>query len=552
MNSWSIVERLKEHLTDYSAKGAGTVAAALNAATRIQFTDARALAEFHEVVLFLRAYPANRDIVRLTEAILRGFAVRAGAVTGTDLEEPEISGIAGCGLTAVFTESTAAYLSRRYPRQVRIAWEAWTTQQRLGLVLPASIPLLADDAEVEAHPPYRRWLESVSGGGRRELAWLARHSNGRFDLLEVPLRWDFGSARAARSAMRLRGAPVFFHASRLISRREVDLTGITTSSPLPARRLKRAEGQQMLDLARETLAVRYRELHGYLWGDPSSVVEVEAGRGVRFYFSNVVPGHRLPLRSYLGATLWKNGVPIGYFEGLSIFERMEAGFNLFYTFRDGETAWIYRQLLTACHQLAGVGCFVLDPYQLGYENEEGIESGAWWFYRKLGYRSVDAALRRLTAREESRLASGPEYRTPAAALRRLASRPMVFETPEAEAGGWDGFETRRLGLAAARLAARRFEGDTAKMAEECARRVERVAGFSTRSWSELERRVLAGMAPLLTLIPDLPEWNGDEFRLLEKIIRSKAGRDENRHLRLTQRHGKLRAGLLRIGSAGVE
>lgn len=552
MNSRSIVERLKAHLKDYPAQGAGAVAAALGASARVQFKDARLLAEFHELVLFLRAYPANGGIVRLTEAILRGFAQRAGAVNGTELEEPEISGIAGSGLTAVFTESTAAYLARTYPRQVRIAWDAWTTQQRLGLVLPASIPLLADDAEVEPHPPYRSWLESVSGGGKRELAWLTGHSNGRFDLLEVPLRWDFGSTRATRSAMRLPSAPVFFHTSRLISRREVDLAGMTFASPLPVRRLSRVEGQRMLDLARETLAVRYRELHGYLWGDPSSVVEMDAGRGVRFYFSTVVAGHRLPVRSYLGATLWKNGVPIGYFEGLSVFERMEAGFNLFYTFRDGETAWIYRQLLAACHQLTGAACFVLDPYQLGHENDEGIESGAWWFYRKLGYRSVDPALRRLTAREEARLASRREYRTPAATLRRLASRPMIFETPEARAGEWDDFEARRLGLAAARLAARRYRGDTAKMADDSARRVERLAGFSTRSWSALERKVLAGMAPLLTLIPDLAEWRPDEFRLLEKIIRSKAGRDENRHLRLTQRHGKLRAGLLRIGSAGVK
>ncbi len=47
--------------------------------------------------------------------------------------------------------------------------------------------------------------------------------------------------------------------------------------------------------------------------------------------------------------IYKNGVPIGYFEGLSLFERMESGFNLYYTFRDGETAWLYARTLNVMH-----------------------------------------------------------------------------------------------------------------------------------------------------------------------------------------------------------
>ena len=86
--------------------------------------------------------------------------------------------------------------------------------------------------------------------------------------------------------------------------------------------------------------------------------------------------------------IYKNGVPIGYFEGLSFFERMESGFNLYYTFREGETAWLYANILNVMSRLTGVSSFSLDPYQIGFENEEGIQSGAFWFYRKLGFRST--------------------------------------------------------------------------------------------------------------------------------------------------------------------
>ena len=28
---------------------------------------------------------------------------------------------------------------------------------------------------------------------------------------------------------------------------------------------------------------------------------------------------------------------------------------------------------------------MIDPYQLGLENDDALKSGAWWFYQKLGF-----------------------------------------------------------------------------------------------------------------------------------------------------------------------
>src|SRR6185503_1907722 len=136
------------------------------------------------------------------------------------------------------------------------------------------------------------------------------------------------------------------------------------------------EGEKILDLARETSAVRYRELHGFTYGDARRVIKAEIGRGTVVYVVGVPPENRLPLRAYHAAMIFKSGVPVGYFEGLSICERMESGFNLYYTFRDGETAWLYARTLHIFRHLLGVRAFSLDPYQIGHENEEGIESGA--------------------------------------------------------------------------------------------------------------------------------------------------------------------------------
>lgn len=70
----------------------------------------------------------------------------------------------------------------------------------------------------------------------------------------------------------------------------------------------------------------------------------------------------------------------------------------------------------------GVEVFSIDPYQIGHDNEEAIESGAFWFYRKLGFQPASRELEQLTAKEEARIAARPGYRTPPATLRCLVYR----------------------------------------------------------------------------------------------------------------------------------
>src|SRR5258707_10994235 len=175
--------------------------------------------------------------------------------------------------------------------------------------------------------------------------------------------------------MKLPARKIFFHNRPLIARREVSLADELKSPPIPVEKLSRALGEKILEMARETSAVRYRELHGFTFGDPRRVLKADLGRGVEAFVLGVPPRNRLPLRAYHAALIFKNGVPVGYFEGLSIFERMESGFNFYYSFREGETAWIYAKTLAVFHHLLGVTAFSIDPYQIGYENEEGIESG---------------------------------------------------------------------------------------------------------------------------------------------------------------------------------
>jgi hypothetical protein len=91
---------------------------------------------------------------------------------------------------------------------------------------------------------------------------------------------------------------------------------------------------------------------------------------------------------------------------------------------------------------------------------------------------------------------------------------MIFEGSGSERGAWDRFRIRSIGLAAGR------------------------------------REGASGLAIALSLIPGLDQWTRAEKRALAAIVQAKQSAPESGYLRLMQRHPKLRAAFLRLGSRG--
>jgi hypothetical protein len=450
-----LLGRLEAAKRQFGPGGQIDTARLLVSLERRRFPDAASLIRLHEALLFFRAYPANEEILRLADRLLSTFAERVRSLerSGADLEpfeEPDVSGISGTAFSAIFSYDITRWLVSRHPRSVDIDWDA-TDPSLLGPLLVRLHPFFKEDSLVEANIPYADWFRAAKKGRGTDLRWMiSRLGNAPAELYaaaKLAIRWDLGADPLTRSNIRLPGVrKLFFHDGPLLRRSDVSLSAELASPPLRIERLSRARGEQMLNLARETSAMRYRELHGFTYGDPAHVIQVELGRGVEVFVLGVPPQHRLPLRAYHAGMFFKNGVPIGYIECLTLFERMEVGFNLYYTFREGETAWLYARLLRLFHQLLGVSCFSVDPYQIGLHNEEAIESGAFWFYRKLGFRPVNPKVARLLEAEERKLRSKQDYRTPASTLRRLAQGSMIYEMPGARRGEWDNFEVRRVAM----------------------------------------------------------------------------------------------------------
>jgi hypothetical protein len=534
----------------------------LSRLARQKFGDAESLIRFHEILLFTRAYPQTSGILRQVEKTLASFGDRIRLLRDMDadlspLDNPEVSGIAGTSVTDTFTYNIVRWLWKRHPSQVKFDWDWFEDENRLAATWPRFMPLLEEDAFVEANVPYVEWLRAAKPRGTSELGWLIQRFASLpltdkeraelYDSLKLYVRWT-PSYKATRTGMKLPVSEVYYHRQPLLQRRDISLRDELDSPPPALKRLSTQRGQAILDMTREASTMRYRELYGFTHGDAKRVFKVSIGRGVELFIIGVSPGLRLPLRAYYAALIFKNGVPVAYFEGISLFERMESGFNLYYTFRDGETAWIYARTLNIFRHLLGVTAFSLDPYQIGYENEEGIESGAFWFYRKLGFRSTRPELIELTLAEERKMSRRPSYRTSKALLRRLAGGPMILELDELTAGDWDRFQVRGIGLAVQRRMATRFGGDAKRIRASSVENVARALGVRLRNWSGVELSALSDFAVVLDLIPDLGRWSDSERQALVPIIQAKAGADEARYLKLMQGHRRLRAAMIKLGS----
>jgi hypothetical protein len=535
---------------------------------RRHFPDAASLIRFHEILLFLRAYSHTPAIRRSSEELLISFHKRVARLRASGAEvsafaDPLVSGIASTAFSAIWGYDIARYLAAHYPSRVEIDWEGYDGEDQLVSVLKSFLPLFEDGAYVVYPVPYRAWIRAAKRPHETDVAWMLRqfdqlpiHEREKanlFDSLRLWVHWELGNSPATRTKMRVRVNRTFYHEGPLIRRSEVSLAReLEDPSQLPLKKLSRADGEKLVSLGRDMMTVRYRELRGFTYGDPRHVVRAAAGRGVEFVIWGLPPEHRLPLLGYHAVLILKNGVPAGYAESLALFERTEVGINIFYTFRDGESAWIYTRLLRFLRQYLRVSVFSVEPYQLGSHNQEGIEAGAFWFYRKLGFHPVQTEAARMVAREERKLAKHPGYRTPARVLRQLAAGHLLYEAPSApHPGEWNNFRVPNIGLAAQRRLVQQFRGGERNLRKALVTSVAHALGIKPTDLSASEQRVFSDFALLLAMFPNLSRWSKEEKSAINSIVRAKAGPDESRYVRLLQSHHKLRDGVRRIGSQAV-
>jgi hypothetical protein len=138
------------------------------------------------------------------------------------------------------------------------------------------------------------------------------------------------------------------------------------------------------------------------------------------------------------------------------------------------------------NHLFSVHAYFMPPYQLGHDNEEGLESGAWRFYYKLKFRPEDAGVRRLLRQELARMKRNRRHRSSISTLQKLTAENLYFYLND-----------RREDI----------------------------------------------------ILPGVEKWSKKERRDLARVVRAKGRRRESDFVRLFDGHKKLRRALVKLMSA---
>ncbi len=504
--------------------------------------SADALIARHERLCFARAFPRTAAELRRAERELAGFERRAARLK----DALRNTGIAGSTYHYPFNYAMTRWLSARYGRAVDIDWPAY--RRRAWDDVAALLSLVVAWAENEGldddDVPSWEWIRTAKGPGpRTDLTWLldmlaAQRLGPKleahlFESLNLPLVWDLAGCRDAVTHARLPARP-FFH-RRLLSGRPADFTREVLRPPGPLVLLAPARADRVIDAARAALSQREREFHVIVHAHRAEVYRVEAGRGLEIYVIGLVPELRLTLESDYGALLVKNGVPIGYGYAVLLFDRADIGINIFPTYRGGESPYVFDRFCAAFHHHFGARKFVMRRYQVGHHNPEGIEAGSFWFYHKLGFRSLARPVRALAEAESERLERRAGARSDAATLRRLARSDLLLATDGTRPEDFRDVDVRAVGLAVTRAIRRRHGGDRARAVDASVKSVARALGAAS---------VPERLAPVAALVPDLARWEGAERRRLLALLRAKELPRERPFVLAMQRHQRWRRWLL--------
>jgi hypothetical protein len=171
------------------------------------------------------------------------------------------------------------------------------------------------------------------------------------------------------------------------------------------------EKQKLIRVIKNAMVMTERETDPitYMKEDTLRLYHLERGVSVALY--GMVPERQLPMESYIGYTLFKNGYPAAYAGGWVFGWRSDYGLNIFEQFRGGESAYMVAQVFRVYRQLFNINYFQVEPTQFGLDSKEGIATGVFWFYYKLGFRPVDLRLRQLAKKEYVKISSTKGYRS---------------------------------------------------------------------------------------------------------------------------------------------
>lgn len=242
--------------------------------------------------------------------------------------------------------------------------------------------------------------------------------------------------------------------------------------------------KELIRVIKAAMMLTDRETDTVTYMDERSVRFYRLDRGIAVAIYGMTPDRQMPLESYVGYTLFKNGWPAAYGGGWVFGRRCGFGINIFEPYRGGESGYMFCQLLRVYAQVFGVRFFEVESFQFGEDNAEGIASGAFWFYYRHGFRPTEQSLKKLAEREFKLGKSRP---TSTKVLEQLATCNLVLNL-----GGKTPMSVYDVTRRVKRMIRWNYANDVATAIRDCSTTLLHTSGHAVSS--KLDSRVLGEFA----------------------------------------------------------
>lgn len=553
------LEKVKEQFDENSDQHKAEL---LDVLADMRFRSARDLLRFHELICFMRAYPDGPKVLKRAELLLNCFDLRSDLKKlAKDLVN---TGISGTRIDYEFYWVTAEWLCRHWPEAIEVRWdEPFANGHKLHDMLRSLLPyaelILLDESGFEP----RDWIELVKGPDETDAAFLVHRFQKlqcrdvtremAYEDLDIPMSIMPGPDTPSRSKARYADAPIVFQKKARYNKRPV-LRKEIRRAPRKVTPVSRREGAKLIKLARQSMVTREREVDAFANASADDVFVVDCEQGLQFIGMGPRPEKRHILESVYIFLIVKNGMPIGYVQPCCLFGSAEVNFNVFESFRGADAGWLYGRALATIHHLTKADCIVLDPYQVGgHGNIEGLKTGAWWFYYKMGFRPRDPYIRQLGLAEARKVKANRRYRTPISILRELGEGEMYLYLDKKRDDVLSVFPLANLGLQVTRMLADRFGADREKAITTCVREARNLLGVkSLRRMTKHEREAWKRWSPLLVTLPGVNRWSARHKSDAAALISAKGSQHELDYLRRLDRHKPLRKALSELAHANPD
>jgi len=501
---------------------------------RTRFARADQVQRLHEVLCFMRAYPDDAQVLGAVEAMLARFDRRPDLRAHRDALA--YSGIAGTTIWFPFFYPTALWLAQRWPTRLVLERADAEAGESIADLLPALLTPVEAHGLRESKLPGFEALDAVRGRDtdatflvRRVSALPAdeRTREAYYDAINPSCELLPGPDTPSRTRAALQGVRPVWQAGPL-HRRRPDLAQELARPPRAFRPATSEEAEALIALAREAMVTRHRDLDAFAYANARDAWWIEDDGGLAFALIGMRSERRAVVPAIYGGLTLQNGVPVGYHQSDLVGRGAAISFNTFETFRGGEAAHTFARLLAALAHGFGTRSFSIEPYQLGKGNDEGLASGAWWFYAKLGFRPRARAGRALAEREFARLARSTSHRTQPDTLRALAAHHLFLDLDASNPAPL--ITLASIGLAAARHLTRLAGSDrAAAVARASADAMDRCGLATLDGFSAEERRAWDAWAPVLSMLP-LAQWSAAEREQVVRLVRAKAEDSERNYV----------------------